>query len=178
MRSTLCPRLHVAVIMDGNGRWATRRGLPRSAGHRQGAKAVRSTVEAAAELGITTLTLFAFSSDNWKRPRREVDVLMGLLSAYLEKETERCVREGIRLKVIGRRDRLSRAIRKRIAATESATAGGEALLLRIAVDYSGRDAILQAVARLEPGETPSREALSAAQILLIKNNVFCFIQTC
>ena len=162
MLTRLKTPLHVAVIMDGNGRWATRRGLPRSAGHREGAKAVRRTVEAAAELGLSTLTLFAFSSDNWKRPRREVSVLMSLLSAYLEKETSRCQREGIRLTVIGRRDRLSRKICERIAATERATAGGNALHLRIAVDYSGRDAILRAVAELSSAGILSREALSAA----------------
>ena len=148
--------------MDGNGRWATRRGRSRSAGHREGAKAVRRTVEAAAESGITTLTLFAFSSDNWKRPRREVSVLMSLLRSYLEQETDRCVREGIRLNAIGRRDRLAEALREGLAAAERATSGGDKLHLRIAIDYSARDAILRAVGELEPGEVPSRESLGWA----------------
>ncbi|MCG3195513.1 MAG: Ditrans,polycis-undecaprenyl-diphosphate synthase ((2E,6E)-farnesyl-diphosphate specific) [Thermoanaerobaculia bacterium] len=92
--------MHVAIIMDGNGRWATRRGLPRTEGHRAGAEAVRRTVEAAPALGIDTLTLYAFSSDNWKRPSLEVRTLMELFRLYLQKESERCAREGVRLSVI------------------------------------------------------------------------------
>lgn len=140
--------LHVAIIMDGNGRWATRRGLPRIAGHRAGAGAVRRAVEAAPEFGIGTLTLYAFSSDNWKRPEREVRALMQLFSEYLEKETAECARKGIRISVIGRRDRLAPSLTELIEATERATAHGTALHLRIAVDYSSRDAIVRAAHRL------------------------------
>ena len=104
---------HVAVIMDGNGRWATRRGLPRAVGHRAGARAVRRVVEAARRRGIATLTLFAFSADNWRRPAAEVEALMGLFERYLAREARRCVENGIRLRVIGRRDRLGRSSRPR-----------------------------------------------------------------
>jgi undecaprenyl diphosphate synthase len=145
--------------MDGNGRWAMARGLPRAAGHSLGVKAVSRVVEAAPELGIAVLTLFAFSSDNWRRPRTEVDALMGLLDLYLDRETPRAVKKGVRLEVIGRRDRLEAGLRERIAAAEYATLHGNRLRLRIAVDYSGRDAIL-AAARTA-GEL-SREAIGEA----------------
>src|SRR5439155_128381 len=113
--------LHVAVVMDGNGRWATRRGLPRTAGHRAGAEAVRRVVEAAPGLGIGVLTLFAFSADNWGRPRPEVTALMRLLRAYLRAETARCVENGLRVSVIGRRDRLAPSIVRAIRRVERAT---------------------------------------------------------
>src|SRR5687767_5693865 len=116
--------VHVAVIMDGNGRWAAMRGLPRVAGHREGAHSVRRVVEAAPGLGIGTLTLYAFSSDNWGRPPREVSALMRLFRAYLASETAKCVENGVRLRVIGRRDRLGGALLRQIQAAESATAGG------------------------------------------------------
>lgn len=135
---------HVAVIMDGNGRWATERGLPRTAGHRAGADAVRRIVEAAPAAGVDLLTLFAFSSDNWKRPGAEVDALMTLLERFLSAETARCVRDGVRVNVIGRRDRLSPQLVRMIESTEGATAGGENLRLRLAIDYSSRDAIAKA----------------------------------
>ncbi len=121
--------------MDGNGRWATARGLPRLAGHRAGADAVTRTVEAARELGVGALTLYAFSSDNWKRPPEEVSALMQMFRAYLEAEKPRCVEHEIRLEVIGR--------------IEYETSHGRALQLRIAVDYSARDAILRAASRLD-----------------------------
>jgi len=151
------PPLHVAIIMDGNGRWAAARGLPRIAGHRRGATAVRRTVEAAPKLGIQTLTLYAFSSDNWRRPAQEVAALMRLFEQYLRKETAECVEKGIRIGVIGRRDRLAPGLRARIEETERATHRGRALHLRIAVDYSSRDAILRAAGRLEPGRHSTRE---------------------
>ena len=138
--------LHVAVIMDGNGRWAQARKLPRAAGHREGAKAVRRTVEAAVELGVGTLTLYAFSADNWKRPREEVSALMQLLEAYIGKETGRCIKNGVRMSVIGRRDRLRPRIVRAIERAEARTAGGRKLNLRIAVDYSAREAIAMAAA--------------------------------
>jgi undecaprenyl diphosphate synthase len=150
-------RIHAAIIMDGNGRWALARGLPRIAGHRAGADAVRRVVEAAPELHIATLTLFAFSADNWQRPAEEVSALMQLLVAYIQAETPRCVRNGVRLLIIGRRDRLDPDVVQAIAAAEAATAAGERLCLRIAVDYSAREAITQA-ARC-PGSL-SRERLA------------------
>ncbi len=153
---------HVAVIMDGNGRWATRRGLPRAVGHRAGAKAVSRVVEAARRRGIATLTLFAFSADNWRRPAAEVEALMGLFDRTLAREARRCAENGIRLRVIGRRDRLGAPLVRAIAAAEAFTADGEAMELRVAVDYSGRDAILGAIALLRPGATPTREAFLAA----------------
>jgi undecaprenyl diphosphate synthase len=140
MKSTL----HCGIIMDGNGRWALARGLPRIAGHAAGVEAVRRAVEAAPAAGIGVLTLFAFSSDNWRRPAEEVDALMCLLGAYLDAETGRCVENGVRLEVIGRRDRLDPALTAAIVRAEAATAAGDRLRLRVALDYSGRDAILAA----------------------------------
>jgi undecaprenyl diphosphate synthase len=141
-QSSYCRRkLHAAIIMDGNGRWAAMRGLPRIAGHRAGADAVRRTVERAPDLGIGILTLYAFSSDNWRRPPTEVSALMELLETYLRKETRRCLENGVRLEVIGRRDRLDPRLVAAIEKTEAATAAGATLTLRVAVDYSARDAI-------------------------------------
>ena len=134
--------------MDGNGRWATARGLPRVAGHRAGAEAVNRIVEAAPECGVSVLTLFAFSSDNWRRPKQEVSSLMRLFALYLGKETPRCLENGVRLEVIGRRDRLGRRLVESIERAEAATARCSVLRLRIAVDYSGRDAILAAARAL------------------------------
>ncbi len=133
--------LHVAIVMDGNGRWARRRGLPRVAGHRAGAEAVRRTVEAAPDAGIAALTLYAFSADNWKRPPGEVAALMRLLARYLRTETPRLVQNGVRLELIGRRDRLPVPLVAAIDAAERATAHGTRLHLRLAVDYSSRWAI-------------------------------------
>src|SRR6266498_935203 len=133
--------LHVAIVMDGNGRWATRRGLPRVAGHRRGAEAVRRVVEAAPGQGVGALTLFAFSADNWKRPASEVASLMRLFARHLRSETPRLIENGVRLEVVGRRDRLPLPLVAAIASAEQATAGGTALHLRLAVDYSAREAI-------------------------------------
>ena len=141
--------LHTAIIMDGNGRWATRRGLPRVAGHSAGAAAVRRTIEAAPDLGISTLTLYAFSEDNWSRPPREVNALMRLLRRYLIQETDRCIANGVRLQAIGRRDRLPPALVALLEETERKTAGGERLHLRLALDYSSRHAILEAARRAQ-----------------------------
>jgi len=148
--------LHVAIIMDGNGRWATRRGLPRTAGHRAGARTVRRIVEAAPSAGVRMLTLYAFSSDNWKRPAREVAALMRIFRAYLAAETAACVQSGVRLNVIGRRDRLPSPLLTAIAAAEEATREGARLDLRIALDYSAQDGILEA-ARRAAGAALSRE---------------------
>jgi len=141
--------LHIGLIMDGNGRWAKARDLPRTAGHREGAKAVQRTVEAAVEFGVGTLTLYAFSADNWQRPREEVAALMRLLDVYLKKETDRCVKNGVQLGVIGRRDRLDPRIVRSIERSEARTQGGRKLHLRIAIDYSAREAIAAAAVLLE-----------------------------
>src|SRR5206468_8183264 len=133
--------LHVAIVMDCNGRWATRRGLPRAAGHRAGAEAVRRVVRIAPGCGLTALTLYAFSSDNWTRPAAEVSTLMRLFAHHLRTETAELATQGVKLMVIGRRDRLPRSLVSAIAAAEQATQGGTRLELRIAVDYSGRAAI-------------------------------------
>jgi undecaprenyl diphosphate synthase len=158
MKSTSYNKLHVAIIMDGNGRWATTRGLPRLAGHHAGADAVRRTVRAAADLGVPNLTLYAFSSDNWKRPADEVQGLMQLFRAYLIGEMPKCVESGVRVEIIGRRDRLDPALAAAIAEIEYATSGGEKLHLRIAVDYSARESILRAALRCHPAA--SREEFS------------------
>ena len=145
--------LHVAIIMDGNGRWAEQRGLPRLAGHRRGAEAIRRTVEAAPDSGVGTLTLYAFSSDNWKRPPEEVSGLMQLFGRYLESEVNDLMRNGVRLSVIGRRDRLARPLVRLIERDERRTAHCSRLHLRIAVDYSSRDEILRAASAEEaPGD--------------------------
>ena len=154
-------RWHVAIIMDGNGRWATRRGLPRSAGHRAGVKTVRKVVEAAPGLGIATLTLFAFSSDNWRRPETEVRTLMSLLRHYLRADVRELIDNGVRLSVIGRRDRLPDGLAREIADVERASARGERLHLRVAIDYSSRDSILDAAARWRAERPPSRAAFGA-----------------
>jgi undecaprenyl diphosphate synthase len=150
-------KFHVAIIMDGNGRWATRRGLKRSAGHRAGADAVRRVVTCAPDFRIDTLTLFAFSADNWRRGNEEVGILMSLFRAYLRAETPNLVREGVRLSVIGRRDRLSARLLKEIQRAEGATRAGECVHLRIAVDYSSRDAILEAARQTTDRAQPSIE---------------------
>ena len=139
--------------MDGNGRWGSRRGLSRTAGHRAGVEAVRRVAETAPELGVATLTLFAFSSDNWRRPAEEVDGLMAIMRGYLRFEVARLVEAGIRLTVIGRRDRLPSRMRQEIVRVERATAEGARLHLRLAIDYSARAAIAQAAARWT-GEEP------------------------
>src|SRR5882757_3668740 len=154
-------KLHVGIIMDGNGRWATRRQLSRLRGHEAGVEAIRRVVEAAPEQGVGTLTLYAFSSDNWRRPKAEVTGLMALLRFYLANEIESLVRNGVRLTVIGRRDRLPAGISEAIGRAESLTANGDVLHLRIAVDYSARDAILDAVAKAaSAGRDLTREMFS------------------
>lgn len=142
--STL-PR-HVAIIMDGNGRWAAERGWPRVSGHQAGAAAVRKAVEAACRLRIRTLTLYAFSADNWKRPFDEVATLMRLFRLYIQDEAEECRDKDIRLQIIGRRDRLDPELIQAIDRVEQETRTGRSLHLRIAIDYSARDAITRAAA--------------------------------
>jgi undecaprenyl diphosphate synthase len=151
--------IHVGIIMDGNGRWARAQGRSRAAGHRAGAATVRRVVEAAPDLGIGALTLYAFSADNWRRPRAEVAWLMRLFREYLRVEVARCVANGVRLEVIGRRDRIGPALVRAIEHAERATAQGTRLRLRIALDYSARDAILRAAQCLRPEVVPTRESL-------------------
>jgi undecaprenyl diphosphate synthase len=151
-------KLHVAIIMDGNGRWATWRGLPRVAGHRAGVATVQNIVEHAPDLGIGRMTLYAFSSDNWNRPEPEVRSIFWLMRAYLRLETKKMKQRGVRLQVIGRRDRLPQTLRREIEQTELATAGGRSLHLRIAIDYSSRDAISRAAAEIA-GDAYSPEIL-------------------
>ena len=158
LRSTAGTPLHVAMIMDGNGRWATRRGLPRSAGHRAGAEAVRRVVEAAPGLGIGVLSLFAFSADNWRRPRPEVAALMRLIGSYLRTETARTIESGMRLSVIGRRDRLPTSLVRAIERVERATRPGRRLHVRVALDYSARESITRS-ARSSVAATTSPELL-------------------
>jgi undecaprenyl diphosphate synthase len=154
------PGLHVAIIMDGNGRWAVARGRPRTAGHAAGVEAVRRAVEAARNLGIGTLTLFAFSSDNWRRPDLEVRALMRLFRSYLLAEAGKCAENGVRISVIGRRDRLSPGLVRVIDEAEATTARSDRFQLRIAVDYSARDSILRAASRFRGDGEPSREAFA------------------
>jgi undecaprenyl diphosphate synthase len=154
------PRLHVAIISDGNGRWAASRGLPRSAGHRAGAETARQIIKAAPRLAIHTLTLFALSSANWKRPAAEVNAILRLLHEYLFTETTHCMDEGVRLSVIGRRDRLPATLRQAITDSEAATANGNRLHLRLAVDYSAREAIFHAACRFYKVTELSPESFS------------------
>jgi undecaprenyl diphosphate synthase len=154
--------LHVAIIMDGSGRWATQRGLAREAGHRAGRQAVERVVEAAPRLGIGTLTLFAFSGDNWHRPAREVRNLMQVFEDYFRRASNDYPPRGIRVSVVGRRDRLIPSLLQAAEGAEAATAGGQTLHLRIALDYSGRDAILRAAHRLRKGHAPSAEEFARA----------------
>lgn len=146
--------------MDGNGRWATSRGLPRTAGHRVGAEAVQRTIIAALECGIGTLTLYAFSADNWKRPLAEVNELMKLFHWHLLQEAQRCIKQGIRLSVIGRRDRLPRSVRKAVETAEALTQRGDRLHLRLAIDYSSRETIWLA-ARQACGKASSRDEFAS-----------------
>jgi undecaprenyl diphosphate synthase len=156
----LASKLHVGIIMDGNGRWATRRGLSRLRGHEAGVEAIRRVVEAAPDHGVGALTLYAFSTDNWRRPKAEITALMALLRFYLASEVEALVKNGVRLTVIGRRDRLPDGIASAITRAEAATAHGDTLNLRIAIDYSARDAILNAAAKLAGISAPTRELFS------------------
>jgi len=153
-------QLHVAIICDGNGRWASSRALPRSAGHRAGAEAARRVIRSAPHLGIHTLTLFALSSANWKRPTSEVAAILQILQEYLLAETSRCIDEGIRLSIIGRRDRLPAALRETITDSEALTANGKKLHLRLAIDYSARHTIFQAASKFYKVTELSSEAFS------------------
>jgi undecaprenyl diphosphate synthase len=138
--------IHVGIIMDGNGRWANSRGMPRTAGHRAGVRTARKIVEAATRAGVGTMTLYAFSADNWSRPTPEVGALMRLLRRSLLIESKRCVENGVRLTIAGRRDRLPASLVLAIQEAEAMTVHGRNLHLRVAIDYSAREAIVRAAA--------------------------------
>jgi len=148
---------HVAVTMDGNGRWAELRGVPRTEGHRHGAVAVRRVVEAAPHCGITTLTLYAFSANNWSRPKSEVLTLMTIFDEYLHDVGPECLEHGVRFALVGRRDRLPPSVRRQAQVLEETTSDGHALDLRLAIDYSAREAIWRAADRLIASGRRSRE---------------------
>ena len=148
--------------MDGNGRWATRRQLPRTAGHRAGARTVDAIVEAAARRGIDTLSLYAFSSANWQRPQAEVGSLFALLRHHLLGQTKRCRDQGIRLNIIGRRDRLPLDLRDLIERCEAETAAGAGMLLRIAVDYSAQASLVETCRRLRDAQDIDAQGFAAA----------------
>jgi len=150
---------HLAVIMDGNGRWATAHGLSRSAGHEAGLRTARNIVEAAVREGVGTLTLYAFSSDNWKRPGAEVTALMRLFRRALLGEAKRCLENGVRLTILGRRDRLPSSLRHTVDQVEALTASGSQMHLRVAVDYSARDAVLRAAAAVR-GDAVTRDGFA------------------
>src|SRR5258708_14483875 len=135
---------HVAVIMDGNGRWAARRGQPRIAGHRAGVEAVRAAVDTGARLGLGALTLYAFSTENWKRPRYEVDALMRMLRKYLRIELDEIDRQNIRFQTIGRTEALARNVREEIARASEQTAKNTGMVLSVALNYGGRAEIVDA----------------------------------
>lgn len=155
---------HIAVIMDGNGRWAKARGLPRSAGHKKGADALKATMEACRAAGVDYLTVYAFSSENWKRPAEEVAELMGLLKLYINREIGQLGREGVRLRFIGNRTLLKPDVQALIENAEARTAANTAFHLTVALSYGGRDEVVRAARRLA-GRNPSEiteESLSAA----------------
>jgi undecaprenyl diphosphate synthase len=161
------PPAHVAIIMDGNGRWAKARGLPRIAGHRRGAESVRRTVIAAAELGVSYLTLFGFSSENWKRPSDEIDDLMSLLRVYLRAEIAELHQRGVRVRVIGDRTRLAPDIVTLIVNAEELTRANTRLTLIVALSYGGRHDIVQAAQRLAVAAAAGRiepEAINEAML--------------
>ncbi|HRX72576.1 MAG: isoprenyl transferase [Hyphomonas sp.] len=139
---------HVAIIMDGNGRWAKARGLPRAAGHERGVEALRRTVEAAPLLGIKHLTVFSFSTENWRRPAAEVSTLFGLLKAYVQRDLSRLTKEGVRIRILGRREGLPADIAELVDKAERETASNSEFCLNIAFNYGGREEILRAARKL------------------------------
>jgi undecaprenyl diphosphate synthase len=153
--------LHVAIIMDGNGRWAKRRGMPRALGHRAGVTALKRTVEAAPKLGVGVLTVFGFSTENWRRPAHEVSELMGLLKAYVESDLERLAREGVRVRIIGRRTGLAPDIQEIIERAERRTAQNSKFTLQVAFNYGGRadiaDAARAFAEKVERGEAKASD---------------------
>jgi undecaprenyl diphosphate synthase len=162
--------MHIAIIMDGNGRWAARRHLPRTAGHREGSKAVNRAVEAATRAGVDTLTLYAFSSDNWRRPPGEIHALFNLLRHHLLRQTRSCLERSIRINIIGRRDRLDHKLLQLIQHSERTTADCSGMHLRIAIDYSSQYSLIEAARSL-----PAQHALDAnsfaAQLAVVDHAV-------
>jgi undecaprenyl diphosphate synthase len=153
---------HIAIVMDGNGRWATRRFLPRAAGHKAGVDALRRCVRACASRGVTVLTVFAFSSENWSRPKEEVSGLMELLVMALSREVPQLVSDGVCLRFLGERAGLSAAVRSGLVRAEAATAGNSRLFLNVCFNYGGRWDIVQAANRLaQRGEAVTEESLGA-----------------
>ena len=144
----LRPVNHLAIIMDGNGRWATNRGWPRLVGHRRGAERVREIVKVCPDLGIRWLTLYAFSTENWKRSTEEVLGLMAIFARYIEREAERLSQAGVRMRFIGERSRLDPKLQRLMAGIEARTAGFDRLNLTVAVNYGGRDEILRAARKI------------------------------
>jgi undecaprenyl diphosphate synthase len=159
---------HVAVIMDGNGRWAARRGRPRWMGHARGAQTAREVVAHCAKVGVKHLTLYAFSSDNWKRPREEVGFLMELFASHLDRQLAELEQHGIRLSIIGRRDRLPAALIAKMEGAEARTARGTRMHLRVAIDYSSKAALREAFATVDAaaGELPGEPLLPNVDLLL------------
>jgi undecaprenyl diphosphate synthase len=151
---------HVAIIMDGNGRWARERGLPRVAGHRAGVQSVRDVVEASIDLGISVLTLYAFSQDNWKRPKEEVSVLMELLDFFLDKEIQSLVRQGVQFRTLGRIEALPESVQKKLAEAVRQTRQNNRLIFNIALNYGSRTEILDAVKEIVEEAKHSSEALN------------------
>ena len=143
--------MHIAIIMDGNGRWAVKQGLPRTMGHRAGVLAVEECVRAAANLNVTDLTLYAFSTENWKRPRPEISALFRLFNGYFKNKARELKKEGVSVRFIGRRDKLSRAVLKTMHEVETLTKDGVRLILNIGIDYGGRDEILRTTNKLIDG---------------------------
>jgi undecaprenyl diphosphate synthase len=173
--------LHVAIIMDGNGRWAQRRGLPRVAGHRAGIASVRRTVEHALDAGIARLTLYAFSSDNWRRPPAEVQRIFWLMRAFLRLEARRLAQRGVRLQTIGRRDRLAPSVLHEIEKAESISAAGSRLDLCVAIDYSARDEIARAALSIaaanSEGQSTAMEPLRRQLTSILGPDVDLLIRT-
>jgi len=153
-------RLHVAIIMDGNGRWASLRNLPRAEGHGAGAESIRRIVDAAPRLGVRTLTLYAFSGNNWGRPESEIQDLMKLFEEFFRSEESLWVSQGIRVSVIGRRDRLPFSLLEAISASERATISGTRLRLRFAIDYSAQAVIVEAARRFRGSLTAAPKEFS------------------
>ncbi|HSN92331.1 MAG TPA: polyprenyl diphosphate synthase [Anaeromyxobacteraceae bacterium] len=160
VRARPVPR-HVAIIMDGNGRWAEARGLPRVAGHREGSESVRAVTRAARRIGVEALTLYAFSAQNWARPREEVEALMHLLAEYLESQRGELLQNGIRLEAIGDLDRLPGFVRDRLAAVRSESARGAGMVLTLALSYGGREEIVNAARAAARGGKVDEAALEA-----------------
>ncbi len=162
---------HVAIIMDGNGRWATSRGWPRLVGHRRGAERVRAIVDAAPGLGIRYLTLYAFSTENWKRSTEEVLGLMSIFARYIQSEAERLNRESVRVRFIGGRDRLDPKLQKLMAGIEERTAGNDRLHLTVAINYGGRDEIARAARRIAEEVAAGRLAPEAVDEAVVEENL-------